>query len=157
MIADLVGGENWLRTVKGSCILISPSRENNNGMETVKKRPVYLNLFKIRLPIGGMVSIVHRLTGVLLLLLLPAAIYLLALSLESLAGFHKTVSFLTSVPGRIIVLLSAWLFAQHFFSGIRHLLLDVDIGVEKDIARAGAWLTIMAAGVTLVVLGFWIL
>ena len=100
MIANLVCGENWLRTAKGSCILTSTSRENNNGMETVKKRPVYLNLFEIRLPIGGVVSIAHRITGVLLVLLLPAAIYLLALSLESLAGFHKAVSFLTSIPGR---------------------------------------------------------
>ncbi len=126
-------------------------------METVKKRPVYLNLLKIRLPIGGVASIVHRITGVLLVLLLPVAIYLLALSVESLAGFHKVVSFLTSVSGRIIVLLSVWLFAQHFFSGIRHLLLDINIGVEKDTARVGAWLTFLAAGVTLIVLGFWIL
>ena len=126
-------------------------------METVKKRPVYLNLLKIQLPIGGVASIAHRITGVLLVLLLPVAIYLLALSLESLAGFHKAVSFLTSAPGRIIVLLSVWLFAQHFFSGIRHLLLDIDIGAEKDTARVGAWLTFLAAGVTLVVLGFWIL
>ncbi len=126
-------------------------------METVKKRPVYLNLFKIRLPIGGVASIAHRITGALLVLLLPVAIYLLALSLESLAGFHKAVSFLTSAPGRVIVLLSVWLFAQHFFSGIRHLLLDIDIGAEKDTARVGAWLTFLAAGVTLVVLGLWIL
>lgn len=126
-------------------------------METVKKRPVYLNLLKIRLPIGGVASIAHRITGVLLVLLLPIAIYLLALSLESLAGFHKVVSFLTSVSGRIIVLVSVWLFAQHFFSGIRHLLLDINIGVEKDTARVGAWLTFLAAGVTLIVLGFWIL
>ncbi|MCH6583823.1 MAG: succinate dehydrogenase, cytochrome b556 subunit [Gammaproteobacteria bacterium] len=126
-------------------------------METVKKRPVYLNLLKIRLPIGGVASIAHRITGVLLVLLLPVAIYLLALSLESLAGFHKVVSFLTSVSGRIIVLVSVWLFAQHFFSGIRHLLLDINIGVEKDTARVGAWLTFLAAGVTLIVLGFWIL
>ncbi len=126
-------------------------------METVKKRPVYLNLLKIRLPIGGVASIAHRITGVLLVLLLPVAIYLLALSLESLAGFHKVVSFLTSVSGRIIVLVSVWLFAQHFFSGIRHLLLDIDIGVEKDTARVGAWLTFLAAAVTLIVLGFWIL
>ncbi len=126
-------------------------------METVKKRPVYLNLLKIQLPIGGVASIAHRITGVLLVLLLPVAIYLLALSLESLAGFHKVVSFLTSVSGRIIVLVSVWLFAQHFFSGIRHLLLDINIGVEKDTARVGAWLTFLAAGVTLIVLGFWIL
>ncbi len=126
-------------------------------METVKKRPVYLNLLKIRLPIGGVASIAHRITGVLLVLLLPVAIYLLALSLESLAGFHKAVSFLTSVSGRSIVLLSVWLVAQHFFSGIRHWLLDIDIGIEKDTARVGAWLTFLAAGVTLIVLGFWIL
>ncbi|MDH3669708.1 MAG: succinate dehydrogenase, cytochrome b556 subunit [Gammaproteobacteria bacterium] len=157
MIANLVYGENWLRTAEGSCILISRSRENNNGMETVKQRPVYLNLFKIRLPVGGVASIAHRVTGVLLVLLLPAAIYLLALSLESLAGFHKAIGFLTSIPGRIIVLLSVWLFAQHFFSGIRHLLLDIDIGIEKGAARAGAWLVFLATGVTVVVLGFWIL
>ncbi|MFQ5994186.1 MAG: succinate dehydrogenase, cytochrome b556 subunit [Acidiferrobacterales bacterium] len=110
-------------------------------METVKKRPVYLNLFKIRLPIGGMVSITHRVTGVILVLFLPFLVYFLQLSLQSATGFERTVATLSSSFGKFAVLVIVWISAQHLFSGIRHLLLDIHVAVDRDAARRTAWLT----------------
>jgi succinate dehydrogenase / fumarate reductase cytochrome b subunit len=59
----------------------------------------------------------------------------------------------SSLPGRIAVLVLVWLLAQHFWSGIRHLLLDLDIGIELAAARRGAWLVFAAALITLMVIG----
>ena len=53
------------------------------------KRPIYLNLFKIRLPLAGVVSFAHRISGVILFLALPFAVYLLDLSIESEQSFAK--------------------------------------------------------------------
>jgi succinate dehydrogenase / fumarate reductase, cytochrome b subunit len=122
-------------------------------MESTKKRPIFLNLLTIRLPIGAVVSIAHRITGVLLVLLLPLAVYLLQLSLESPAAFDRTLSLVDSAPGRLTVLLLVWVFAQHFFAGIRHLLLDIDIGVELKIARRSAWLTLAGSAIIVVLVG----
>jgi len=120
------------------------------------KRPVHLNLFQIRLPIGGVVSILHRVTGVLLVLALPASVYLLERSVASAAGFAQVHGWLASWPGRLVLLLLALVFLQHLFSGVRHLLLDLDIGVERAAGRRSAWLTLVASGVSALVLA-WVL
>ena len=115
-------------------------------MDKNKKRPVYLNLFKIRLPVGGVLSILHRATGALLVLLLPFALYTLDVSLRDPAAFAGIATRLASMEGRIAILIILWVFAQHFFSGVRHLLLDIGIGDEKSSARRNAWLAFAAAG-----------
>lgn len=117
------------------------------------KRPVYLNLLQIRLPISGVVSIVHRITGVLLVLLIAPALYVLQRALESPAVYGGLVAGIGTFPGRLGVLLAVWLLAQHFFSGLRHLLLDIDIGVERTTARTSAWLSFILSVLTAVVAG----
>jgi len=102
-------------------------------------RPVDLPLFKIRLPIGGIISIVHRVTGVLLVVLLPVATYWLGKSLESPAGYDETVEVLGSAWVKLAAVILMALFVQHLVSGIRHLLLDLHVGIEKKPARMSAW------------------
>ena len=118
-----------------------------------KKRPVYLNLFKIRLPVGGILSILHRATGALLVLLLPFALYILDRSLQDPAAFAEISARATSLEGRIVLLIAVWAFAQHFMSGMRHLLLDVGIGDSKSTARLNAWLAFAAVGAIVVLTG----
>ncbi len=113
-------------------------------MDRLKPRPVYLNLLQIRLPIGGLVSIIHRITGIFLVISLPAALYLLDLSLDNQANFLKAKDLLFSDLGKIILILLGAIFLQHLFSGIRHLLIDIDIGVGKHAARNSAWVTLLA-------------
>lgn len=123
---------------------------NKNTMGKNKPRPVFLNLFVIRLPISGIVSFIHRLTGVALVLLTPVAIYTFQLSLENSSQFVKIQDWFGSPVGRMALILLAAIFIQHLFSGLRHLALDVDWGVEKKSARITSWGTLLA---TVVVLG----
>jgi succinate dehydrogenase / fumarate reductase cytochrome b subunit len=118
-----------------------------------KKRPVYLNLFKIRLPVGGVLSILHRATGAFLVLLLPFAIYLLDRSLQDPMAFAEISECLMSLTGRIVLLIIVWVFAQHFMSGLRHLLLDIGVGDSKAAARLNAWLAFAASGVIVILTG----
>ena len=112
-------------------------------------RPVYLNLLKIRLPLTGMVSFAHRITGVLLFLALPFAAYLLDLSIESEQSFAKAQEMLNQPLMLVVQILLLWSIAHHFFAGIRFLLIDADIGVEKSQARLGAWLVLLAEAIAL--------
>jgi len=112
-------------------------------------RPVYLNLLKIRLPLTGMVSFAHRITGILLFLALPFVAYLLDLSIESEQSFTKAQEILNQPLMLVVQILLLWSIAHHFFAGIRFLLIDADIGVEKSQARFGAWLVLLAEAIAL--------
>lgn len=127
-------------------------------MDNNKKRPVYLNLFLIRLPAAGVVSILHRVSGVALVLFLPLALLGLQRSLRSAADYQAVVDSLSLAPVRVLLLLLAAAFAQHFLAGIRHLLLDIDIGITRSQARLSAWLVLAAAAATAVWVGLgWLL
>lgn len=119
-------------------------------------RPVYLNLLLIRQPIGAIVSILHRITGAFLALLTPFALWALQASLESAARFEQVRAMLSGGLGRAAVLLALWLLVQHLYSGVRHLLIDIDVGVELHSARRSAWSTIIASVITVVLLGVWL-
>jgi succinate dehydrogenase / fumarate reductase, cytochrome b subunit len=126
-------------------------------MQKNKNRPVYLNLFAIHLPITGMVSILHRITGVLWVLLLPFALALFQRSVENETGYAQVRALLSGTPARLVLLLAVWLFVQHFFSGLRHLLLDIDIGTSLEGARCSAvWAFVASACITLLA-ALWLL
>ena len=120
---------------------------NNN------KRPVFLNLFKIHLPVTAVVSVAHRLTGIVLFLMIPALIYLLGLSLEDPEGFDRVRHLAESPLRHAAMILIGWFFAHHFFAGIRYLLIDIDIGVMVAASRRGAWLVLAAGIITVLILG----
>ena len=113
-------------------------------------RPVYLNLLKIKLPLTGIVSFAHRISGVLLFLALPFAVYLLDLSIESEQSFAKAQQILNQPLIILVQILLLWAITHHFFAGIRFLLIDADIGVDKPQARIGAWLVLLAEVITLI-------
>ena len=113
------------------------------------KRPVYLNLLKIRLPLTGIVSFAHRITGVILFLSLPFAVYLLDLSIVSEQSFAKVQQLLEQPLMQLIQVVLLWSIAHHFYAGIRFLLIDAEIGVELQQARIGAWLVIVAELLTI--------
>lgn len=123
-------------------------------MGNKNNRPVYLNLIKLRLPITGVVSILHRVTGIVLVLLLPPAIFLLQLSLQSEEAFASTLDWLLKPMGRLTLLILAWVCLQHLFSGLRHLFLDIDVGLEKAVSRFTAWSTLFVS--TTCTVGLWL-
>lgn len=125
-------------------------------MQNNKHRPVYLNLFAIHLPITGVVSALHRVTGVFTLLLLPAALALLQRSLDGEAGYAQVRALISGPAGRLAAVLAIWLFAQHFFSGLRHLLLDLDIGVTLGCARRSAGGVFLASAAATLLAAWWL-
>ena len=108
-------------------------------------RPKFLNLLAIRQPIGAVTSILHRLTGVLLFVLLPVAAWLLELSLRDPAGYARAGAWLESGVGQGLLLVLAWIVFHHLFAGIRFLLLDLDWGLQRIAARRMAWIATLAA------------
>lgn len=105
-------------------------------------RPFYLNLIKIRLPIPGVVSIMHRISGVLMFIAIPPIIYLFELSLRDAEGFARVTELLAHPLSRLFMLSLIWALLHHLFAGIRFLLTDFDIGLEKTRSRITAWTVI---------------
>jgi succinate dehydrogenase / fumarate reductase cytochrome b subunit len=125
-------------------------------MQNNKHRPVYLNLFAIHLPITGVVSVLHRVTGVLSMLLVPVALALLQRSLDGENGYAQVRALMSGPAGRLAAVLAIWLFAQHFFSGLRHLLLDLDIGVALACARRSAGGVFLASAAVTILAVWWL-
>jgi succinate dehydrogenase / fumarate reductase, cytochrome b subunit len=120
---------------------------------TKKKRPVYLNLMQVRLPLPGWVSILHRVSGTLLfLLLLIFGVMWFAESLGSPEGF-ATVSQTLSMPFfKLVVLAALWAYLHHFCAGIRYLFLDINVGIDLPQARATSYIVlIVSIGLTLLI------
>ena len=115
-------------------------------------RPVYLNLIKIRLPLTGIVSFAHRISGVLLFLFIPFSVYLLDLSVQSAESFAAVKQLLDQPLMLALQLLIIWSIAHHFFAGIRFLLIDAEIGVEKSQARIGSWLVFLAEAIAILLI-----
>lgn len=115
-------------------------------MITSTKRPKYLNLLKIRLPIPGIASIAHRISGVLMFLAIPLLVYLLHLSSISESGYLEVIGLMDAPLAKLIILILAWSAFHHLFAGIRYLLIDMDIGVEKYSAWVSA-LVVLIAGI----------
>ncbi len=116
--------------------------KNNN-------RPVFLNLARISLPITALISIAHRVAGIILFLSIPFAIYLLDLSLGSQLGYNRVQHLLGLLPFKLAVIVIYWALAHHIFAGVRVLLIDCGIGVERDQARRTAWIIASASIVSL--------
>ncbi|MDJ0873422.1 MAG: succinate dehydrogenase, cytochrome b556 subunit [Gammaproteobacteria bacterium] len=110
-------------------------------------RPKYLNLLQIRLPVTGIVSIAHRLSGVLLVISIPAGIYLLQHSLGGPDEFSSLSGFFSSSAVRLVLLLIVMAVAYHLFAGIRFLLIDLGVGEHLPAARRGAWSVVGATAI----------
>jgi succinate dehydrogenase / fumarate reductase cytochrome b subunit len=125
-------------------------------MEGTNKPPVFLNLLQIRLPVSGVLSIGHRISGVLLFLCIPPLLSIFAESLTSEAGFAAAAERLATPAYRWLAVLVVWMFAHHFFAGIRFLLIDLDLGVDRAVARTSAWV-VFGAGVLCMLIAAWYL
>ena len=111
-------------------------------------RPKHLNLMQIRLPLPAFVSILHRVSGAILFLLLPMLLYLLGSSLESQQSFAVFKNWVGNPLVKIVLLGLLWAYLHHFCAGIRHLALDLLIGLEIETARATSY-AVMGVSVAL--------
>ena len=115
-------------------------------------KPIYLNLLQIRLPVPGFMSILHRASGAFLTLAIPLAIYALDLSLRGPEGYARAHLLLDGWFAKLILLGLLWALLHHLFAGVRYLLLDLDVGIDKPRYRQSAWAVLAAAPLLAVVL-----
>ena len=133
--------------------------------DTLKPRPTYRNIHvsqivKYRLPPAGIVSILHRVSGVGMFLLMPFIIWMFDASVTSeisYAGFTSVflsgVGFLPGWLFKLIALGLIWAFLHHFIAGIRHLWMDMTHAVTKEFGHNYALVTLSLSVVLTVLLG----
>lgn len=112
-----------------------------------RPRPKYLDLFRIRLPVPGFVSILHRISGALLFLLIPLLLWSWELSLLTPETFAAFKSLLGHPLVKLVATGIAWAYLHHLCAGIRHLALDLHYGTTLEAARTTSWAVL---GVSLV-------
>ena len=132
--------------------------------DTLKQRPVYSNIHvtdivTYRLPPAGWVSILHRVSGALMFLLLPFVVWLFDVSLTSEISYERfTSAFIAGLgflPGWFIKLVTLgliWAYLLHFIAGLRHLWMDVSHSVSKEQGRSSAIVTLGLSSVLTVLL-----
>lgn len=109
-----------------------------------KPRPQFRNIsvpqiLSYRLPLAGKLSILHRVSGALLFLCLPLVILpIFALSVGSPASFGQVAEVAGNPIVKLILLALIWGYLHHFCAGIRYLILDLHIGVDKQSAQKSA-------------------
>jgi succinate dehydrogenase / fumarate reductase cytochrome b subunit len=118
----------------------------------VKPRPVYLDLVRIRLPLPGIVSILHRVSGAALFLFgIPLLLFAVQCSLASPEQFASLKAVLTHPLGKLVTLGFVWAYLHHFCAGIRYLMIDLHVGDDLAPARrSSAWVLAVSLALTLV-------
>lgn len=109
-----------------------------------KPRPQFRNIsvpqiLSYRLPLAGKLSILHRVSGALLFLCLPLVILpLFAASVTSQTSFDTVAGYVGHPLVKLVLLVLIWGYLHHFCAGIRYLMLDLHIGIDKDSAKKSA-------------------
>ena len=121
-----------------------------------RARPKYLNLFAIRLPMPGILSILHRASGALLIIALPFALGMLQWSMGSKEEYEQVVKCLSYPLVKLCVWGVAWALFHHICAGMRFLLLDFHIGASLSAARFSAGLAFAVSIAMTVAFGAWL-
>jgi succinate dehydrogenase / fumarate reductase cytochrome b subunit len=133
--------------------------------DSVKKRPVYTNIHvtqivSYRLPPAGIVSILHRMSGFLMFLLLPFVVWMLDSSLSTEISFETFtnvfVAGFAGIPGwfvKLVALALIWGYLFHFIAGVRHLWMDATHSVSKAQGHNSALVTLVLSTLLTLLLG----
>jgi succinate dehydrogenase / fumarate reductase cytochrome b subunit len=119
-----------------------------------RPRPVYLNLLAIRLPLPAFVSILHRASGALLFLVgIPFVLWVVQRALASPDAWSAMRGALGHPFAKLVLVVLAWAYFHHFLAGVRHLFMDLHVGMELKAARqSAAVVLVLALVLTLAVL-----
>ena len=118
-----------------------------------KKRPKHLDVTKIRLPLPGILSILHRVSGAGLFLLLPLLLWLFQCSVDSPESFGTFKAVVSFSLVKLVLLGLIWAFCHHFCAGIRFLFLDMHVGVDLPSARLTSKIAFVVSLALTVLLG----
>lgn len=120
------------------------------------QRPVNLDISTIKFPVTAVVSILHRISGVILFAAVAVLLWLLDASLDSESGFVAAQETLTSPFWQVVVWAVLAALAYHLVAGVRHLIMDCGIGESLKGGRLGARIALVTAAILIVLAGVWI-
>ncbi|MGA0608940.1 succinate dehydrogenase, cytochrome b556 subunit [Caldimonas sp. KR1-144] len=138
---------------------------NNTAVPATRPRPEFRNIHitqivSYRLPAAGVVSILHRISGALMFLLLPFIVWLFDVSLTSEISYERFASAFSAgigfVPGwfvKLVALSLIWAYLHHFIAGVRHLWMDATHAVTKGFGASSATFTLVASVLLTLLLG----
>ncbi len=119
-----------------------------------------VDALQYRLPLAGVVSILHRASGLMMFVLLPLIIWFFDVSLTSeityarfTSAFEAGIGFVPGVLVKVVVLGLIWAFLHHFIAGVRHLWMDATHSVSKEFGRQSAVVTLALSVLLTLVLG----
>lgn len=120
------------------------------------KRPVNLDIGTIHFPITAIVSILHRVSGVILFAVVAVLLWMLDTSLSGPEGFASIRDCLTSPVAKVVLWACLAALAYHMVAGIRHLIMDLGVGESLEGGRLGAKLTMAFSIVLILFAGVWV-
>lgn len=121
-----------------------------------KNRPVNLDLSSMKFPPMAIASVLHRISGVVLFILLPIMIFLLGQSLQSEEAFAQMKIMLSDPYYKLVLWAFSAALGYHILAGIRHILMDMGFGEHLCTGRFTAILVIVLAAILTIFLGIWI-
>ena len=130
--------------------------------ELAKKRPEFRNINALvdlptyRLPAAGFVSILHRISGLVMFLLLPFVVWMFDTSVSSeisfakfKAAFNMGIGFVPGILIQLVALVLIWAYLHHLIAGVRHLYMDAHHAVSKEFGKSSAVVTlVLSLGLT---------
>jgi succinate dehydrogenase / fumarate reductase cytochrome b subunit len=120
------------------------------------ERPVFLNLWQIKFPPMAIVSILHRISGVVLFLFLPLLLWLLHASLLSAESFTALMSLTHTVWMKLLLWILLGAVFSHLFAGIRHLIMDLGIGESLKAGWSSAIFVLVLSVLFIIAAGVWL-
>ena len=126
--------------------------------QLAKKRPEFRNINALsdlptyRLPAAGIVSILHRISGLIMFLLLPLLVWMFDTSVSSEISFAKFsaaftvgLGFVPAILVKVVVLALIWAYLHHLIAGVRHVYMDVCHAVSKEFGKSSAVFTLVVS------------
>ena len=136
-------------------ILIIVEKNLKENSKVNNSRPKNLNLFTIRFPLPAIISIIHRITGAVLFFAIPFILWAFSESL-TYDGFLRLHTWRDSLYFKFLILIVFTPFWFHCVAGIRHLLMDVNIGDSLKMGKLTASIAIVVALILILLTGIWI-
>lgn len=106
----------------------------------------------IHFPVTAIVSILHRVTGALLFLTLPFLIYGFNLSVSDRQSYQELTTWMDLWYLKLVVLAWLWALLHHMLAGVRHLLMDLHLGLSRSRARTSAYVAVAGGVIMLIVM-----
>ncbi len=119
-------------------------------------RPINIDLTSIRFPLTALLSITHRITGVIIFVGVAILLYLLEMSLESEAGFSKAQELIGTPFAKFVIWGIVAGLLYHIVAGTKHLLMDLGFGETLSGAAISARITLIVSVLLIIAAGVWI-